>query len=323
LSNLKSSDNNLALTRALRYLKSLQNENGFWPYLPNREGALEPSGWAAIACRDDQSCLSSFSKGLLQNQNGDGGWSNDSARIDSDWSTALALLALRQAGIRETSPGIFQKACKKGEDWLLENRAEYYTSGARFALLIWKGPEYSYPQGWPWSKNTYGWVEPTAYVLLSFRQSEQAKKEEVAQVLEQAEDFLINLCCKDGGWNFGDQTPFGRLYPPDVQSSTLAILALQTRKDDFRVKQSLKWLSERVGSMESVSEMSWAMLALSSSGENCNELIQKLLARQADDGSFSSNVLTQSVACLAFETVIGDSPPDLASMHLSSMRGKK
>ena len=56
---------NKAKEVALDYLRSLQRTNGLWPSVPGREGAMEAAVWAAIACRQNDSCLQNFFRGLL------------------------------------------------------------------------------------------------------------------------------------------------------------------------------------------------------------------------------------------------------------------
>ena len=297
-----------ALEAGLSYLLA-QQRDGLWPYIASKQAALEPSCWAAIALSDNDKCANHFVETLLASQNRDGGWSNESARLDSDWSTGAAVLALRHlleksqgAGLKlRTSADDLQSACQKAEDWLLDNRAEYYSSAAKFALLLWKGPEHDYARGWPWTQNTFDWVEPTSYVLLSLRYSVNSNRAAVNKAVDFAENFLLKLVCVNGGWNFGDRNPYGSGNPPDVQSTAMALLALKTRRQENKVRQSIKWMLEKMAKTESVSQSAWIALTLCAYQENCDELLTQLKGTQNSDGSFSTNLLTHAIACLSLQ----------------------
>lgn len=294
---------NSAPRKALEYLLSQQDESGLWPFLPQREGALEPSVWSAIALSKNLSSSERFVKRLLQLQNPDGGWSAASVRLDSDWSTGVALFGLRQLG-RTLSAGKtlvdLNTACRRAESWLMENRSEHIGGTARFALLLVRGPEYDYPRGWSWTEGTFDFVEPTAYALLGMRQD--AAPARIMQASKLAEEFLLDFVCKEGGWNLGDR---GFLQtepiPADIHSTCIALLSLLKRRNEAKVRKSISWLLRQKATLQSAAQISWAALALSAYGEDNSDLLSRLARIQSENGSFSANILTQAAACLAFE----------------------
>lgn len=290
----------------------LHQKEGFWPYLPERQWSLEASMWSALALRFDNNILCKFIERLLAEQNKDGGWSNEPARLDSDWSSAVALFAMQflQAANQKEKLGIdvyiakMKAASEHAMNWLMENRAEYYSSAAKFALVLWKGPEYDYERGWPWTKETFDWVEPTAYALLGIKNGELLSSDKVKKASQLAEGFLLKLVCKDGGWNFGDRNPYGQSNPPDVQTSALALLALRDRNNYAKVKQSIKWLLEGKQDKWSVNANAWSLLSLSACGvpaDLLSHLREYLLQAQNEDGSFAQNILTHAVSTLALD----------------------
>ncbi len=300
---------NLGLARD--YLK-LQQKDGFWPYLPDRQWSLEASVWSALALRSDKKVLSAFLERVLSEQNKDGGWSNEPARLDSDWSGAAALFSLQflKMANKKENLGLdaftakINKASERALDWLMENRAEYYSSAAKFALVVWKGPEYDYERGWPWTQETFDWVEPTSYALLAIKNDEFLSRARVKKAAELAEGFLLKLVCKDGGWNFGDRNPYGHSNPPDLQTSALALLALRARIDDAKVKQSIKWVLEGKKDKWTVSQNAWSILSLRACGvkdEAIEHLHSFLTEAQERDGKFAQNILTQAVSILALD----------------------
>ncbi len=298
---------------ALDYLRSIQKD-GLWGYLPGRESSLEVSAWAAIACRHDSKSLNDYINALLAKQNVDGGWSNEPLQAQSDWSTGAALLSLeflkRKSAAEslqiQSSMQAIDAACRKAKDWLMDNRAERFSSAAKFVLLLWKGPEYDYERGWPWTKDTLDWVEPTSYVLLSLKNSQFAADTTVIKAVSMAERYLLRVVTPGGGWNCGDKLPIGVGYPPDVQTTSLALLALIQLNKEPRVEKSISWLKERMGTTDSIAEKAWAVLSLSAFDCDCKTVIGEIAKRQDKDGSFSKNVLTHTIACLSLE--LGSNP---------------
>lgn len=184
----------------------------------------------------------------------------------------------------------------------MENRAEYYSSAAKFALLVWKGPEYDYERGWPWTSETFDWVEPTSYALLGLKKSRFSLQPKCARATELAEEFLLKLVCNDGGWNFGDRNPYGKSNPADIQTSSLALLALKDKAENPKVKKSIGWLQQI--NKKSAMQLSWTALALSTHGKKCRDISQQLLSLQSSDGAFSKNLLTHAIATLAIQSDI-------------------
>ncbi|MBX9572790.1 MAG: terpene cyclase/mutase family protein [Candidatus Obscuribacterales bacterium] len=285
-----------------------QSKDGLWPYQKGNDGSPEPACWAALATRTNKKALDAFVKQILLLQNSDGGWSSDSERMGSDWTTAVVLMTLRilllcsasDLGNSELPIGQIEKATKKAVDWLIQNRTEkYVTPGARFALLLWKGPEYDYERGWPWTPATFDWVEPTAYALLALRQQipdeDRAKK-----MIGFAESYLLNSACPQGGWNCGDRTPIGPVLAADVQFSTLALFALKSKRNkEAIIEKSIAFIKNR--EMESLSECAWGALALKAFKEDHSRLIGQIMEKQPNAELLSNNILTSALTCLAIE----------------------
>jgi hypothetical protein len=102
-------------------------------------------------------------------------------------------------------------------------------------------------QGWPWTDGTFSWVEPTAWGLLALKRAQQlgiAPGNADARI-EEAERVLLDRICRDGGWNFGNATVLYQDLRPYVGTTALALLALQNRRDEPAVAQSLALLEAR------------------------------------------------------------------------------
>jgi hypothetical protein len=102
-------------------------------------------------------------------------------------------------------------------------------------------------QGWAWTNGTFSWVEPTAWGLLALKRAQQlgiAPGNADARI-EEAERVLLDRICRDGGWNFGNATVLYQDLRPYVGTTALALLALQNRRDEPAVAQSLALLEAR------------------------------------------------------------------------------
>ncbi len=60
--------------------------------------------------------------------------------------------------------------------------------------------------------------------------------------IAEAERLLIDRCCRDGGWNFGNANVMGQDLFPHVPTTALALLALQGRREEPAVTRSLAFL---------------------------------------------------------------------------------
>src|SRR5215471_9838183 len=115
--------------KAVAYLASRCHE-GSWPYKQGQGPSIESTSWCAVALGGDPALSRSATRHLLGSQNRDGGWSNlasaDPAE-PSDWSTGLALLALRlgranldDSDLRRAADDAFSR----GLTFLISNRTE-------------------------------------------------------------------------------------------------------------------------------------------------------------------------------------------------------
>ncbi|MBX9689999.1 MAG: hypothetical protein K2X27_25030 [Candidatus Obscuribacterales bacterium] len=302
----------LAQRKAIAFLVQEQKA-GFWPYFKGKDFSLEASSWAVICCRKEKKAVESFLKNLPARQNADGGFSNEGARLGSDWSTGLLVFALRVlydcADLTDAEKKSLLNISKRAESWLLDNRAERYSAAGRFVLLLWKGPEYDYVRGWPWNEGTFDWIEPTAYALLALRKSEQ-KDAMRLKVMSSAEEYLLKYACKNGGWNFGDRNLYGVANPPDIQSTAVSLLALksETLKNEAKILKAMKYLHEH--KTASSQEMAWLAFILGFYGDSkAQALIENLIKVQDAGGTFNQNLHIHSIATIALDRNKGEILP--------------
>ena len=91
-------------------------------------------------------------------------------------------------------------------------------------------------KGWPWKEGTSSWVEPTAHALVALKKVARKKVEaqksavnitSLSERVRSGEAQLLDIRCRDGGWNYGNRTVLGddlRSYP---ETTGLALLGLQ------------------------------------------------------------------------------------------------
>ena len=109
-------------------------------------------------------------------------------------------------------------------------------------------------QGWSWIAGTFSWVEPTAWALLALKKRAAAGQRVDSARLSEAEALLVDRCCAQGGWNYGNANMLGKELRPYVPTTAIALLALQKTEQPAAavVEKSLAYL-ERAAPSEAVS----------------------------------------------------------------------
>ena len=98
-------------------------------------------------------------------------------------------------------------------------------------------------QGWPWVRDTFSWVEPTAWCLLATKVAgADLQNRATAARQEEAERLLVNRVCTGGGWNFGNAVALGQDLRAYVPTTAVALMSLQDRQHEPSVRQSLSML---------------------------------------------------------------------------------
>ena len=69
--------------------------------------------------------------------------------------------------------------------------------------------------------------------------------------------MLLNRACWGGGWNYGNKNVYGRDLWPYVPTTALALIALQDRRCEPIVEQSLAQLQKDVQSERSPLPWRW------------------------------------------------------------------
>ena len=219
-------------------LRRSQNPDGGWSYYRGKQSWLEPTFYAALVLHGEPAADRAWS--LIKSwQQPDGSWPPTAGTAISSSVTALCLTL---ANIRGELDGTYLK----GLAYLLKTagaESELWRRGlARFGLVD-PGRNLSL-KGWPWNLGTSSWVEPTAHTLIALKKTfALLPTTELTERIQSGEALLLDVRCKDGGWNYGSAWALGedqRSYP---ETTALALLGLQGRPEAASsVDLARRWL---------------------------------------------------------------------------------
>ncbi len=168
------------------------------------------------------------------------------------WDTALALIALSDAGLAGDDPAIVRAA-----DWLLDQQIL-----ARGDWAI-KRPRLD-PGGWAFefANANYPDVDDTAEVVLALERVEHPEPDLVRQAIDRGTRWIEGMQSADGGWGAFDADncralvrdlpfcDFGEVIDPpsaDVTAHAIEMLAVLGLGDDSAARRGLDWLSDAQG----------------------------------------------------------------------------
>ena len=78
-------------------------------------------------------------------------------------------------------------------------------------------------RGWGWTPRMFGWVEPTSWTTLALKRLRPTER----RLVDDGERVLGDRECIGGGWNYGNRTVYGQDLAPYVQTTAVALIALQ------------------------------------------------------------------------------------------------
>jgi hypothetical protein len=113
--------------------------------------------------------------------------------------------------------------------------------------------------GWPWVDDTHSWLEPTAWAVLALRRDGRADHPRVREGLRLIRDRAI----ADGGWNYGNNSVFGRALRPQPGPTGLALLALAGVDGPTEAAaRALRYLQAVLPGTRAAESLCWGVLAL-------------------------------------------------------------
>jgi len=163
------------------------------------------------------------------------------------WDTALAVVALREAGVPAEDPAVVRAA-----DWLL---AEEVTARGDWAV---RRPDLA-PGGWAFEfdNDLYPDTDDTAEVVIALHHAPGTRPEATLGAVERGIAWTIGMASSDGGWAAFDADntstlplrlpfcDFGAVTDPpsaDVTAHVVEMLALTGRAGDAACRRGVDWL---------------------------------------------------------------------------------
>lgn len=257
----------MALSEALAWLRRNRNTDGSWGYLPGQGGRGEPTVLALAAGAAD-----------------DPGWLETQA---PDWSTLLLPAALSGLTGQEA-------LVERIVTWTIEHRGKRVELSEE-ALESGLVTEDTRLQGWSWVPNTYSWVEPTCYALISLAAVGRSGE----PCVDEARRLLYNRRCEDGGWNYGNAHALGKALDSFVPPTGWACLALPA---DPSLQTALDRLLE-ARRIRSPLALSLAILGRDAQGAPLEDLPELLLGLQGPEGDFARRTDWTALAACALTRV--------------------
>lgn len=236
-------------------LRQTQNTDGGWGYFPGKQSWLEPTFYAALALRGESGADRAWN--LLKSwQNADGGWRPAADVPVPSWGTSLCVSMAQ-------SRGEFGEPFQKGIAWLLGSAG---IEGPLWQRVLFKTGLFGTPdrnpdlKGWPWKPDTASWVEPTAHALVALKQaSANVAANKLRERVRIGEAQLLDVRCKDGGWNYGSHQALQVDLVAFPETTALGLLGLQGHPD---LEKSLDLATKMAAETTSPLARAWLTIAL-------------------------------------------------------------
>ena len=214
---------------------------------------------------------------LGANQRDDGSVGMGAGDVMSDSATALAAIALGRGPGRERA---------------LDHIVAWPARTIPHNDVIPMNPRF---HGWAWTENTFGWVEPTARAVIALRMLRPT----ATAAIEDGLAMLRDRECVGGGWNYGNRIAFGEELPPYAETTAIALLALGGVGGDVEARGLARlgslWREERDGALSLA--MSLAAFRLHGSGEATD--VRAALAGAEAAGAFEGDTVAIAWAAIA------------------------
>lgn len=252
-----NSDFPSALVHTLVWRKN--TEDG-WGYSTRARYSAEATALAVLACWKDLDSTErrSILNTLKQRQLPDGGWPSISP-LDwaGNWATAIAANTLLHVAPEHPSlPHALRSlvAATPGESfWLWRLKFRTTDTKVRFDPSQF---------GWGWVSDSISWVIPTAMAMIALERGRHVKLiqgREVERRIALGRAMLFDRICPGGGWNSGNGVVYGVPLLPNIEATSIALLALQSRRGP-EIECSLSWLLSADG--QSAYSIAWKILAI-------------------------------------------------------------
>ena len=272
------------LTEALNLLLASQNGDGGWGALAGRRSNTEMTALSAMALQsagtsDAVTAANKAKRWLVERQNEDGSWALNDAAKGASWSTALAMLALSDAAE-------YRERAVKAGNWALKQEGNKPGILAEIVMFVMRQKKVVRLNddliGWPWTAGNFSWVEPTSYFMIAVKKLKaQLPAERFKERIGQAELMIYDRMCDGGGWNYGNREVYDEKLWPYPDTTALALIATQDRRERKENQVSLRLLNEMALKADSGLALGWASICFSLYGQDGAALKNALVQRFA------------------------------------------
>jgi squalene-hopene cyclase-like protein len=289
------------LDEAARLLVQSQNPDGGWGSTAGKQSNTESTslGFMAVCSltgSGEAAAIQKAEQWLIQGQNADGSWSFAPGAKTPSWSTALATIALSES--KDHSDRLV-----KAGNWILSQEGSKPGILAKLILALSFQKKVVHLNddliGWSWSPGSFSWVEPTSYFLLALKKIKTLLSAKAVQErIDQAELMIYDRMCEGGGWNYGNSAVYGDPLWPYPDTTAVALIALQDRRERKENQLSLRTLGESAQTVNSGLALGWSAICVSLYGQD-NSVLKKSLAERFARTRFLGETKPIALAILA------------------------
>jgi len=297
-----SSESVFAANFCLPLIRSAQNSDGGWGFQPGLQSRVEPTCWAMLALRAQESSASLGeipARGLeflRKAQLADGSWPASAAVRSGSWVTALACWVLAaDARARDAVAAGVKWVC---DDWPRDSATWRRWRARLFSHRKITEQNDSY-RGWGWTPHTSSWVEPTSFALILLASTPaQILPKGAARRRKLARWMLYDRMCPGGGWNCGNPMVYGVAGEPLIVPTVWALLALRDAPQRPEFVMSLDWLERNIGNARGAGSLALARIGMEVAGRKWPQGAPTI-AEMYGRNEFLQNIAVASWACLA------------------------
>jgi hypothetical protein len=297
-----ASESVFAANFCLPLIRTAQNADGGWGFQPGLQSRVEPTCWAILALRAQESSASLGeipARGLeflCKAQLADGSWPASAAVNSGSWVTALACWVLAtDARTRDAVAAGVKWIC---DDWPRDSATWRRWRARLFSQRKITEQNDSY-RGWGWTPHTSSWVEPTSFALILLASTPaQILPKSAARRRELARRMLYDRMCPGGGWNCGNPMVYGVPGEPLIVATVWALLALRDAPKRPEFVMSLDWLERNIGNARGAGSLALARIAMEAAGRKWPQGAPTV-AEMYGRNEFLQNIAVASWACLA------------------------
>ncbi len=258
--------------RSRDVLLSIQGERPGWGYRAEGEPYVEPTALASLALLATAqespndpgiAAAQAAADWLAEIQQPDGALGLSESLAEPCWGTALGLLLW-------SALAAYEKPREKATRWLLDLKGETQPKTDEDVF-----EHDSSIVGWPWTRGTAAWVEPTAWAVLALRRQGLSDHVRVREGLRVIRDRAVPT----GGWNVGNNVTFGNVLRSQPAPTGWALLALAPEDADRQVvNRGCAYLEKTLPTIRSPRSMACGLLGLAAWGKRPKAADSWLLA---------------------------------------------